>query len=62
MSILLAVILVWSILGHITTLWLTLIEWRSTTINAILVGFACGPGVWLFVLSAYIVDRLDRRS
>jgi len=56
------VILVWSILGHITTLWLTLIEWRSTTINCLLVGFACGPGVWLFVLSAYIVDRLDRRS
>lgn len=64
MSIILAVILVWSTVGCAVALWLEANGWRPSDRVALIACALCGPGTWLFVATCIVVAvwyRVRRR-
>lgn len=52
--------LTWALIGGTAALWLCLLDAKFTTRDALLVGAACGPVVWLFVLTVFVWDQFDQ--
>lgn len=56
--------LTWALIGGAISLWLAFIRYECTTRRALIIGAACGPVVWLFVLTAFVwyqLNQLKRR-
>lgn len=59
MSIILAVILVWTTVGCAVALWLDVVGWRPSNREALIACALCGPGTWLFVASCVAAALLS---
>lgn len=60
MSIILAVILVWTTVGSTVAMWLVVNDWRASNREALVAGVLCGPGTWLFIATCVVVTLWTR--
>jgi len=60
MSIILAVILVWTMVGCAVALWLEANDWRASNREALVACVLCGPGTWLFIATCVAVALWTR--